>query len=72
MLSKMGWRSGQGLGSKGAGIVNPVKASKHTEFGKGFAHMQIKKVQVAFPCQLNACQPFSHFDNHIQYSFLLF
>lgn len=44
MLSKMGWRAGQGLGSKGAGIVNPVKATKHTDFGKGFSHMQLKKV----------------------------
>ncbi len=46
MLSKMGWRSGQGLGSKGAGIVNPVKATKHTEFGKGLSHMQINKVRI--------------------------
>ena len=41
MLSKMGWRPDTGLGKEGEGIVNPVKASRHTEFGKGLAHMQI-------------------------------
>lgn len=44
MLAKMGWKSGTGLGSKGEGIVNPVKATKHTEFGKGLSHMQVSKV----------------------------
>ena len=45
MLSKMGWKSGMGLGAKGEGIVNPVRATKHTEFGKGLSHMQVKKVK---------------------------
>ena len=44
MLSKMGWKQGKGLGVGGEGIVNPVKAVGHKEFGKGLAHMQIKKV----------------------------
>ena len=44
MLSKMGWKRGTGLGSEGEGIVNPVKAVSHKEFGKGLAHMQVKKV----------------------------
>ena len=44
MLSKMGWKSGQGLGARGGGIINPVKATKHTDFGKGLTHMQISKV----------------------------
>ena len=35
MLSKMGYVPGKGLGSAGVGIVNPVKAAKHTEFGDG-------------------------------------
>lgn len=43
MLSKMGWTHGTGLGSEGAGIVNPVKAASHKEFGKGLAHMQVNK-----------------------------
>lgn len=48
MLTKMGWKSGMGLGSKGEGIVNPVKATKHSEFGKGLSHMQINKVRDIF------------------------
>lgn len=44
MLSKMGWRQGTGLGSGGEGIVNPVKAVGHKEFGKGLSHMQVNKV----------------------------
>jgi len=44
MLEKMGWRHGSGLGSTGEGIVNPVKATSHKEFGKGLPHMQVKKV----------------------------
>ena len=32
-----------GLGSSGDGIVNPVKAVSHKEFGKGFTHMQVEK-----------------------------
>ena len=50
MLSKMGWRQGTGLGSGGDGIVNPVKAVSHKEFGKGFSHMQVNKV-----CSLWGC-----------------
>ena len=46
MLEKMGWRHGSGLGNAGEGIVNPVKATSHKEFGKGLAHMQVKKVSV--------------------------
>ena len=46
MLSKMGWRQGTGLGSEGVGIVNPVKAVSHKDFGKGLSHMQVKKVGV--------------------------
>ncbi len=44
MLTKMGWRQGSGLGSGGEGILNPVKAVSHKEFGKGLAHMQVNKV----------------------------
>ena len=44
MLAKMGWQQGRGLGQGGEGIVNPVKAVSHKEFGKGLSHMQIKKV----------------------------
>ena len=47
MLSKMGWRQGSGLGSTGEGIVNPVRAVSHKDFGKGLAHMQVKKVPAA-------------------------
>ena len=52
MLEKMGWKHGKGLGSEGEGIVNPVKATSHKEFGKGLAHMQIKKVSrsLIFAC----------------------
>ena len=32
---QMGWKIGKGLGTGGEGIVNPVKASRHTEFGWG-------------------------------------
>ena len=45
MLSKMGWKQGTGLGSGGEGIVNPVRATSHKEFGKGLAHMQVSKVR---------------------------
>ncbi len=48
MLEKMGWKHGKGLGSGGEGIVNPIKATSHKEFGKGLAHMQIKKVSCEF------------------------
>lgn len=44
MLAKMGWEKGKGLGTKGEGILNPIKATKHTEFGKGLSHMQVNKV----------------------------
>ena len=39
MLQKMGWTRGKGLGSSGEGIVNPVKAVKHTDFGKGMINI---------------------------------
>ena len=42
MLSKMGWKQGTGLGSLGRGIVNPVRATSHKDFGKGLTHMQVK------------------------------
>ena len=44
MLQKMGWKHGQGLGSSGEGIVNPVKATRHTEFGRGLVniHSQVR------------------------------
>lgn len=51
MLSKMGWQHGTGLGEAGVGIVNPVKAVSHKEFGKGLAHMQISKVHSTLHCR---------------------
>ena len=46
MLQKMGWKHGQGLGSSGEGIVNPVKATRHTEFGRGLVniHNQVSEM----------------------------
>lgn len=46
MLQKMGWKHGQGLGSSGEGIVNPVKATRHTEFGRGLVniHNQVSEI----------------------------
>ena len=45
MLSKYGWEHGSGLGSAGEGIVNPVQAVSHKDFGKGLTHMQVNKVR---------------------------
>ena len=46
MLQKMGWKHGQGLGTSGEGIVNPVKATRHTEFGRGLVniHNQVSEM----------------------------
>lgn len=42
MLSKMGWKEGEGLGSEGAGIKDPVKVGT-TSRGEGLGEASIKK-----------------------------
>lgn len=40
MLTKMGWKEGEGLGSEGQGIKNPVNMGTTTVEGVGFSNDQ--------------------------------